>query len=97
MPAPDDILRILTVVLWSGVTVVVWRSDIPRRQWSLGTWYILITAVSVTVWRSVVAVWNLDPDYIPGELFRFFVREMQPSIYLMLGFALILIRTADDK
>jgi len=86
----DDILRVLSVVVWVVASVILFRSDVPRRQWSLSSWYVLATAIAVTGWRVIIALRNLDPTYIPSDLFRFIVRSVQPSLYVMLGFALIL-------
>ena len=86
----DDILRILAVIVWVVVTVILYRSDIPRRQWSIIRWYVFGTSVTVTIWRIIVALRNLDPTYVPTDLFRFFLRSIQPTVYIALGFALVL-------
>ena len=90
MPMIDDILRILAVILWVVVTVILYRSDGPRTRWSLISWYVFGTAVTVTVWRAIVALRNLAPTYIPTDLFRFFLRSVQPTVYIAMGFALVL-------
>ncbi len=86
----DDFLRVVAAVLWVAVVFFYWRTEGPRRHWPVQRWYVFVTAVFVALWRVLLAVRYLFPGYVPSDLFKFVIREITPSLYIMLAFAVVL-------
>lgn len=86
---PELWLRLLSFFVWAWVAFTLFRAKNVHAKFP-PFYYVKVTALTVFVWRCYVLWIGIEPSSANFEVTRIIVHAIQPAMYIMLGFALVI-------